>query len=671
MAWAYSLLAYCTTPWVLLYLWWRGRKDPGYRLRWRERFGLQGAAARHQGGVLLHCASVGEVIAARPLIEALLADPRYQPLVLTCTTPTGSRLIWQHYGERVGHLYFPLDLPGATRRFLRQLRPCLVLLLERELWPNFLRQAQAHGIAVVLVNARLSAGSAAGYTRWRSLMAPAIATLRLVCTEDTVTAGRFRALGVPAHRLAVTGNIKSDVRLAPGLREKIDATRALLGRRPVLTAGSTHPGEDEVLITALKQHLASFPHTLLILVPRHPERFPAVARLLQHSGLRFVRHSLGQAASADTQVLLGDTLGEMMLWYGVADACFVGGSLVERGGHNPLEVLCLEKPLIAGPHIANFEQFYTALQAACGMLPAGDAVTVFQRFGLLLQDPAMVRELVAGGNAVYQRLAGATARTMAQLATLPGPMPAPRNLAALVVHDGPHTAWFDPQCFKTADLRLFDLAWWQQLGGTSSRGAGRGQVHFVGGQTGAYLLRHYHRGGLMARFSSDLFLARRVAKTRAMAEFSLLARLHARGLPVPRACAARHTRAGLCYRADILVEIIPDAGDVAELLHTRRALAPEEWQVLGRAVRALHEEQVHHADLNCHNLMLDTRGKAWIVDFDKCGFRAGEAWKQDNLDRLQRSLRKELRLDNGFRWSDGEWPHFLAGYQLQLAPKSA
>lgn len=659
MARTYRLLVYVATLPMLVYLWWRGIEDPAWRQRWRERFGMQALPQQQQGGVVLHCASVGEVIAARPLIEQLLADPRYLPLVLTCSTPTGSRMIAQHYAGRTGHVYFPLDLPGATRRFLLNLRPRLVLLMERELWPSFLHQAQLQGVPVVLVNARLSTASAQSYARRRALMEPAIASLRLVCAEDTVTASRLRELGVPAHRMAVTGNIKSDVALAPGLRQKIDTTRRHLGTRPVLTAGSTHTGEDEALIAAFRDSLAQFPEALLVLVPRHPERFNTVAALIERSGLRFVRHGRGEPLRADTQVLLGDTLGELMLWYGVADACFVGGSLIPRGGHNPLEVMCLEKPLIAGPFTANFTQLYTALLNEGGLLQAADGGAVLRQFGAVVRDAVAAAALVAGANAVYLRMAGATARTMAELERLAIGAPA----APSTILQGRQVLWFDPSCLPSANPQMLDIAWWHAKGSGISRTAGRGQVHRVADDHGAYLLRHYYRGGLMARVSRDLFLAQPLAQTRAMHEYDLLSRLHARGLAVPRPGAARHTRvAGLWYRADILVGYIPDATDVAQILHRERPLTATEWQLLGHTIRNLHEEQVFHSDLNCHNLMLDARGKAWIVDFDKCGFRSGSGWKQQNLDRLQRSLRKELLLDPQFHWNESDWAALLQGY---------
>ena len=661
MRWAYSLMAYCAVPPLLAYLWWRGREDVRYRQRWNERFARTRTLPTGRGAVVVHCGSVGEVLAAQPLVEQLLADPRWGRPLITCSTPTGTHQIRRAFADRVDHCYFPLDLPGATRRFLSALQPRLVILLERELWPNFLHQAQTRGVPTVVINARLSQGSAQGYARWRALMQPALASLRLVCCEDQTTADRFSALGVAPERLFVSGNIKSDLQLAPNMRQAIEQTRAAWGERPVLTAGSTHAGEDEALIDALRQHLEHSPDTLLILVPRHPERFDTVAAALQRAGLRHVRRSLGQEPDAQTQVLLGDTMGELMLWYGVANACFVGGSLIGRGGHNPLEVLYLDKPLIAGPHTHNFARMYQALHADQAMTLVADAAQVFVQLDALRSDRHLCARQVARGRQHYLNMTGATQRTLAQLSPFASRQPPG---AVLQQRQGPDSVWADPGCFERADVLLFDPAWWPRDGGGIGTESGRGAIRRVGDDRANYLLRHYYRGGLMARISRDLFLLQRLAHTRAMAEFTLLRQLRARSLPVPQAGAARCRRLGPFYRADILVLWIPDARDVAQLLHQQRALSPQEWQALGRAVRQLHDEQVFHSDLNCHNLMLDGRGQAWIVDFDKSGFRAGESWKADNLARLLRSLRKEQRLGPALHWTEAvHWPAFLDGYR--------
>jgi len=663
MAWLYRALMVCAVGPLFGYLWWLGRKDPAYRQRWRERLGLQIIPRAWQHGIVLHCASVGEVIAARPLVQRLLEQPGWGPLTITCSTVTGSRQIRLDYVDRVGHWYFPLDATAAVVRFLSRLRPRLVILLERELWPNFLHQAQTLGVPVVLVNGRLSASSAASYRRWRSLVSPALASLRLVCVEDQVVADRMLELGVAPTRLVVTGNIKSDLHIDQDLLQRVGSLRERLGQRPVLTAGSTHAGEDEALIAAFQSHLQGSADSLLVLVPRHPERFDAVARLLQQAGLRFVRHGQGQVAQSSTQVVLGDSMGELMLWYGAADACFVGGSLIARGGHNPLEVLSLHKPLIAGPHTANFATLYAQLQDNDAMLLASDASGVLACFEQLLQAPSAAAAMLARGHALYRQMAGATDRTMAALQDLPALASAGEQAALpMVATFARDTVWANPDCFRNASGDLFDPGWWQQQGSSARHGAGRGNIHRVGDGNNSYLLRHYYRGGLMAKVSRDLFLAQSVANSRAMREFSLLRELCARGLPVPQAAAARHQRVGLWYRSDILVAWIPDARDVAQLLHHQRTLRPDEWQRLGQAVRRLHKEQVCHSDLNCHNLMLDGAGKAWIVDFDKCGYGAGEDWKADNLRRLLRSLRKELRLNPQLHWDESQWIFFLDGY---------
>jgi 3-deoxy-D-manno-octulosonic-acid transferase len=355
-----------------------------------------------------------------------------------------------------------------------------------------------------------------------------------------------------------------------------------------------------------------------------------------------------------------------MRWYGVANACFVGGSLIPRGGHNPLEVLVLDKPVIAGPHTHNFAQLYHALASAGALTRVASAAEVLAQFADVLDKPDAARRKIALGHTVYQAMTGAVARTMSELAPFLS-WQTPQS-GPLESRHGAQTVWVDPQCFEAAEPCLFDPQWWLAQGDSQALGAGRGHIHRVSDARGRYLLRHYYRGGLIARLSRDLFLARPTVRTRAMAEYTLLSQLRARGLAVPRACAARHVRHGLFYRADILVALIPDATDVARLLHDTRALTPGEWQALGQAVRSLHDEQVFHSDLNCHNLMLDAAGKAWIVDFDKCGFRAGDPWKADNLARLLRSLRKELRLDDQFRWRETEWQAFLEGYEGTPAP---
>lgn len=665
----YSLLLAAATLPLLAWLWWRGRADPGYRARWGERFGR--AAAPRRGVVLVHCGSVGEVLAARPLVEALLADARWGRPLLTCTTPTGSRQIAQSFGTRVDHVYFPLDLPGAVRRLLECWEPRLVLLLERELWPNFLHRAQGMGVPVVLVNARLSERSARQYRHWHALMGPALASLRLVCCEDEPTARRFEALGVSSQRLTVSGNLKSDLRVDPALRAASAQVRRRLGDRAILVAGSTHAGEDEALITAFAQHLTRAPDSLLVLVPRHPERFEAVAALLQQAGLPFARASRGELPSPSVPVLLGDTMGQLLHWYGVADACFVGGSLVARGGHNPLEVLALDKPLVTGRHTHNFAQLMASLRAAGAVEEVDSADAVLACFARWQQAPHARMQQVEQGRRLFETLAGATARTMQWLEGFAcEPRDTPPPLQARI---GRTTVWADPRCFDHASPELFDPAWWQAQGGSEPLGAGRGHVHRVHDGRQACLLRHYYRGGLMARISRDRFLARPLAQTRALAEFHLLGQLRARGLPVPQACAARHTRHGLLYRADILVALLPGARDVADLLQHAEALAASQWQALGRAVRRLHDAQVFHSDLNCHNLMLDATGQAWIVDFDKCAFRSGEAWKADNLARLLRSLRKEQRLHPALHWQPADWQHFLGGYRAApaVAPRPA
>lgn len=661
---------------LLLHLWWRGRKDAGYRERWRQRLALDPPEPRWCQGTVLHCASFGEALAARPLIHALLEQPDTGPLTVTCTTPTGARQLRKDFGDRIGHAWFPLDGAGAPRRFLRAWQPRRVFLFEREIWPDFLDCAQRAGVPVALVNGRLSERSTLGYRRWLRLGGPALGALRLLCVEDSLTAGRLSGLGVRTQRLVITGNIKSDVPLPAALLQGIAAERARLADRPVLTAGSTHLGEDESLLAAFAQHLKRSPRSLLVLVPRHPERFDAVAKLVTDSGLRLQRRSEEQPTRPDTQVLVVDRMGDLLHWYGVADACFVGGSLIPRGGHNPIEPLALRRAVITGPQTRNFEAMYAQLDTAGGVRRAPDAMAVLRCFEQLLAEPTSRAKLESRGQAVVAHWTGATRRTLAALreAGLLNPG-LDTGVAPLDGLDGGDPIRVDTALFAQPLRSLFELPWWQQAPRSAeSLTGGRGQLQVLSDGQRQYLLRHYHRGGLMARLSRDLFLAQARDRSRAFSEFALLQSLRAQGLPVPRPCAARQqpAAAGLAYRADILVERIPGAKDAAALMHHTRALDGIEWQTLGRAVRRLHEAQVDHTDLNCHNLMLDPAGRAWIVDFDKCGFRPGDAWKAGNLARLLRSLRKELRLDPGFRWTEAtDWAAFLDGYQRGASAAAA
>lgn len=408
--WFYCLLLYVFSPLVLLRLWQRGRRAPAYRRRWRERFGWVTPVPE---GVRfwVHSVSVGETIAAAPLVEALLARHPEERVLVTTMTPTGSDQVRKLFGDRVLHVYAPYDLPDAVARFLRRVRPAELIVMETELWPNLIHACSKRGIPVVLANARLSERSARGYGRVAWLSRPMLQSLDWIAAQADADAERFLALGAHPDHVSVCGSIKFDFSLSDNLREAARQLRSRLGdSRPVWIAASTHEGEDEILLDAHRRLLKGYPDAALILVPRHPERFNDVARLVELSGFTLSRRSQG-APAAGCQVLLGDTMGELRMMYGAADVAFVGGSLIESGGHNPLEPAAWGLPTLMGPHVFNFADICQRLVEVKGLCFAGSAEVLAQRLTNFFDDPEHRRaigqqalDFVASNRGALQRL---------------------------------------------------------------------------------------------------------------------------------------------------------------------------------------------------------------------------------------------------------------------------
>lgn len=411
----YTLMFHLGLPLVALRLWLRARKAPAYRQRIGERFAI-GLPAMQRGGFWVHAVSVGESIAAAPMIRALLKQYPDVPITVTCMTPTGSERIGAMFaGEpRIQHCYLPYDLPWAAGRFLDHVQPRLGIIMETELWPNHIAQCARRGIPVMLANARLSERSARGYGRFARLTRPMLAQMSGFAVQTEVEARRFIDLGARPECVTVTGSIKFDLSIDPQLLESAARLREQWQTtgRPVWIAASTHAGEDESVLAAHRQVLTSHPDALLILVPRHPERFGSVHDLCQQQGFATVRRSTGQDVTPATSVLLGDTMGELLFLYALADVAFVGGSLVPNGGHNLLEPAALAKPVLSGPHLFNFLEIAGMLRSAGALEEVNDATALAAAVQRLFDQPQLAESMASAGLNVMKANQGALQRLL-------------------------------------------------------------------------------------------------------------------------------------------------------------------------------------------------------------------------------------------------------------------
>ncbi|BAP56986.1 3-deoxy-D-manno-octulosonic-acid transferase domain-containing protein [Thioploca ingrica] len=360
--WFYTLSLYLLIPLIILRLLWRGLRAPAYWQRWSERFGFISSLPPHS--LWIHAVSMGEVQAAIPLIQTLSNRFPHHPILVTTMTPTGSQRVKAVFAEQVWHVYLPYDLPDAVARFLKRTQPQLLILLETELWPNLLQACQQRLIPVILVNARLSAQSSAKYQRIAGFMRQILTSLVAIAAQTQVDANRFIELGVPATQIQVTGNIKFDSRSPAHYATQAKQLRHQCGNQRVIwIAASTHEGEEKLVLEAFSRLKAEIKALLLILVPRHPERFNRVALLCQQHGYLVSRRSQNQPCTAITDIYLGDTMGELPLLYAASDVAFVGGSLVPIGGHNLLEPAAAGLPIIVGTYVFECEEICRQLLA--------------------------------------------------------------------------------------------------------------------------------------------------------------------------------------------------------------------------------------------------------------------------------------------------------------------
>ena len=410
----YSAIFYLLTPIILLRLLYRALKAPAYRKRWAERFGFPVYAESTADFIWLHAVSVGETLAAVPLVKTLQQNYPQHRLMVTCMTPTGSERIKAAFGDSVDHSYMPYDTPDSVARFLNRLKPKMLIIMETELWPNTIAACQSRDIPVILANGRLSARSAAAYQSISSLVQPMLSGISAVAAQHKDDGDRFIRLGLPPSALEVTGNIKFDLSLDRDVQDRAAVLSEQWhcgNNRPVFLAASTHRGEDEIILQSFGQIKQQIDNALLVLVPRHPERFNQVGELCTSAGFTLARRSAGDKVEA-ADVLLGDTMGELMVFFGACDVAFVGGSLVATGGHNMIEPAAWGVPVLTGPHLFNFTEASQLLLAADGMLVCNDAAELAEQCISLMGNKGRRQEVGNAARLVAEANRGALDKLM-------------------------------------------------------------------------------------------------------------------------------------------------------------------------------------------------------------------------------------------------------------------
>jgi len=408
----YSLLIYLITPLVLLYLVFRGIRSSAYMKRWSERFAFFDAP-ENTGGIVVHAASMGEVNAASTLIRKLLQRYPQFPLCLTTLTPTGSDRVRTLFADTVFHVYAPLDLPGAVERFYDRVQPRLLIIMETEIWPNLYYGAASRNIPILIANARISRKSVDAYRRFSKLTGAVLQLASHIAAQSPQDASRLIEIGALERQLQMTGNLKFDVNLPPSLTEQGESIRLAWGTdRLVLLAGSTHEGDEGPLLQAFKSLLETFPQALLVLVPRHPERFGRAAQLARSFGLRVSMRSDGVSCPRSTQCFVIDSMGELLRYYAACDVAFVGGSIDTVGGQNVLEPAALAKPVLVGPHTFNFEEITRQLIDCHAALRIQDAGELEEAVRRLFREPELRDRMGLAGLNLVKSGQGALSATL-------------------------------------------------------------------------------------------------------------------------------------------------------------------------------------------------------------------------------------------------------------------
>ncbi|MEJ6475717.1 lipid IV(A) 3-deoxy-D-manno-octulosonic acid transferase [Pseudoalteromonas piscicida] len=409
----YSLLLLVLAPVLLSYLYFfRGKKNPGYRVHFKERLGF-GLTKLPQHSIVIHCASVGEVLAATVLIKSIQCSHKKTPIIITCNTPTGKAEIAKAFqgNPQISACYLPIDFGFAVRRFFNVLKPKQLIVMETELWPNLFHYAKQNQCNTLVVNARLSEKSFQGYKKHAWLTKGLINNIDLLAAHNSEDGERFIQLGLDKTKLHITGSIKFDISITEEDAVKAKQFKANYPGRPIWLAGSTHPKEHEQVIAAHLQVAKQIDNALLIIAPRHPEQFQAVADYLHEQNVPFSRKSLDEN-NADACILLADTLGELKWLFGSADVAYIGGSLIERGGHNPLEAAAHGVPVISGPHTYNFAHIYPQLQSQQGAIVVQNSKHLAEQVIALFKNKQLRQQTGEHAKAVLLQNVGAVDKTI-------------------------------------------------------------------------------------------------------------------------------------------------------------------------------------------------------------------------------------------------------------------
>ncbi len=413
----YTIGFYLALPLILARAWWRGRHSPGYRQRIPERLGYY-KSIMAPNPIWLHAVSYGEAVAADPLIAQLMERYPQHPMLVTTMTATGAARIAQRFGDKVEHQYIPYDFPGATERFYQHNKPCIAIIMETELWPNLLKTFAHHQIPILLANARLSERSCRGYRRIRKLSSQMMSEITVIAAQSEGDASRFQALGARPEQLSITGNLKFDMTPRPDLWQAGALWRQQVGERPVWIAASTHAGEEDMVLAAHQAILKHYPTALLIIAPRHPERFDRVVQLGESQHFTVERFTESEYPSAETQVYIADTMGQLPKFYRSADIAFVGGSLVSIGGHNIIEAASANTAIITGPHMHNFTAIVEKFKEAKACEIVDDQSMLVEKILTLLENPLQRKALSSAAESLVEINTGVLQKLMQHIEQL-------------------------------------------------------------------------------------------------------------------------------------------------------------------------------------------------------------------------------------------------------------